>query len=160
MFNRLGETWRQSPLRRRYLALSTRERLLVWTFGAVVAVLLVGGLAQSLREYRVRSVARYFAEQADLRWMRDNRSAPALRDGRSGETPTMSTIDATAKEFGLELRRIDPKGDGFNVQIDAKPFNRVLRWSHALETRHGFEIVSANIDGFEDGLVNARFNVR
>lgn len=160
MFGALDDAWRRSPLRRRYLALAPRERLLVAALIAVVAVALAGALADSLRDFRTGAVSRYAREHADLRWMRANRNAAGLRDGPAIGAASMSTINATAKDFDLALLRIDPEGEGFSVQIEAKPFEKVLLWSHALETRHGMTITSATMDAYDPGIVNARFSIR
>lgn len=160
MFGTLDDAWRRSPLRKRYFALAPRERVLVAALLALAVVALVGALADSLRDFRTDAVSRYAREHENLRWMRANRNAVALRDGAAGGAASMSTINATAKDFDLALLRIDPEGEGFSVQIEAKPFEKVLLWSHALETRHGMTITSATIDAYDPGIVNARFSIR
>ena len=160
MFGTLEDAWRRSPLRKRYFALAPRERVLVAALLALAVVALVGALADSLRDFRTDAVSRYAREHENLRWMQANRNAVALRDGAAGGAASMSTINATAKDFDLALLRIDPEGEGFSVQIEAKPFEKVLLWSHALETRHGMTITSATIDAYDPGIVNARFSIR
>ena len=155
----LADAWQRSPLRRRFAALAPRERLLVLAgLGLIGGLLAVRGVT-ALYDYRDSAVARQIAERADLQWMRANRSAAARSDA-GAQAPSMSIVNAAARDVELALRRIDPDGEGFSVQIEAKPFEQVLRWSHALETRHGLRIVSATIDMHEPGLVNARFRVR
>lgn len=160
MFGALDDAWQRSPLRQRYYALAPRERLLVVVLIAVLAVAVVAAVTDSLRDFRTGAVSRYAREHADLRWMRANRAAAAARDGPAVGAASMSIINATAKNFDLALLRIDPEGEGFSVQIEAKPFEKVLLWSHALETRHGMSITSATIDAYDPGVVNARFSVR
>lgn len=160
MFAAIADAWQRSPLRRRYHALAPRERLLVTVLIAVLAVALAASVANSLRGFRADAVSRYAREQADLQWMRANRGAAGLRDGPVAGAASMSTVNATAKDFDLALLRIDPEGEGFRVQIEAKPFEKVLQWSHALETRHGMTITNATIDAYDPGVVNARFRIR
>lgn len=160
MFGVIAEAWQRSPLRRRYYALAPRERLLVAVVIALLAAALAAGVVDSLRDFRADAVSRYAREHADLQWMRANRGAPGLRDGPVAGAASMSTVNATAKDFDLALLRIDPEGEGFRVQIEAKPFDKVLLWSHALETRHGMTITSAAIDVYDPGVVNARFTIR
>ena len=160
MFGALADAWQRSPLRRRYAALAPRERLLVAALAVVLAVALLAAVVDSLRDFRTDAVSRYAREHEDLRWMRANRNAAGLRAAPTSGAASMSTINATAKDFDLALLRIDPEGEGFSVQIEAKPFEKVLLWSHALETRHGMTITSATMDAYDPGIVNARFSIR
>lgn len=160
MFGIVRSAWQRSPLRRRYLALAPRERLFVAALLAVLAVVFAATSVNALRSFHTDAVARYGREHADLGWMRANRSAAASQSGPVAGAASMSTINTTAKNLDLALLRIDPEGEGFSVQIEAKPFAKVLAWSHALETRHGMTITSATIDAHNPGVVNARFTIR
>ena len=160
MFTAFEDAWRRSPLRRRYEALAPRERKLVLAALAVVGLILAASAMDSLYGYRGSAIARHAAEEADLGWMRANRSAPALQGKTGGASASMSAMSTTARDFDLALRSINPEGEGYSVQIEGSPFEQVLLWSHALETRHGLEIVGATIDMRDPGIVNARFSVR
>lgn len=160
MLGPVRDAWQRSPLRRRYLALAPRERLFVAVLFAVLALVFLATTANSLHSFQADAVARHAREHADLQWMQANRSAAAVPDGPAAGAASMSTINTTAKDVDLALLRIDPEGEGFSVQIEAKPFDKVLAWSHALETRHGMTISSATIDLHAPGVVHARFTVR
>lgn len=156
--------WAGTGLRRRYEALALREQRLVVAVLALAGLTLAYSVAAPVVEYRQRAVGRLVAEQADLQWMRDNReraARPARNSDRAaGPQGRLSTINAAAKAVDLSLRRLQPDASGFTVQIEAQPFAKVIRWSHALEARHGIEIASVSIDVESPGIVNARFNVR
>ena len=156
------EAWRRSSLHRRYDGLAVRERRLAVACLIVAGLALLYAAAAPLIDFRQATVSRYAAERADLRWMQANRDAATRRldESESGGEARLSTINSAAKEFGLALRRIQPEAGGFSVQIEAAPLDRVMLWSHALETRHGIEVVGASIDVHEPGTVNARFSVR
>ena len=158
----IAHAWQASPLRRRLDALAPRERLLVAVCLAAVALALLYAAASPLIDFRQDAVARYSTEQADLSWMQANRNAAEARLHESSAAPQarLSTINAVAKELNLPLRRMQPEADGFSIQLEAQPFDRVILWTRALETRHGIEIVSASIDVHDLGVVNARFGVR
>lgn len=160
MLGAVQDAWQRAPLRRRYMALAPRERLFVAALLAVLAIVFSATLANSLHSFQADAIARYAREHADLQWMRANRSAAASRDGPAAGAASMSTINTTAKDVNLALLRIDPEGEGFSVQIEAKPFDKVLAWSHALETRHGMTVLNASIDRHAPGVVHARFTVR
>ena len=156
--------WETTGLRRCYEALALREQRLATAALAAAGLALAYSVATPVVEYRQAAAERLAAEQADLQWMRDNREQ-AARPARNGDRAAgaqgrLSTINAAAKSFDLSLRRLQPDAAGFTVQIEAQPFARVIRWSSALETRHGIAIASARIDVESPGIVNARFNVR
>ena len=150
------------PLRARFQSLSSRERMLVLVCLAAIGMALAYGVIKPLVEYRTTAIARQAREFQDLLWMQDNRELAVSRAAESAATSQarMSTINAAAKEVGLPLRRMQPEASGFSVQIDRQPFDTVIRWTHALETRHGIEIASASVDLYEPGIVNARFSLR
>ena len=160
MFASIKEFWR--PLRARYDALSRRERLLAGACVAALAAALLYATIDPLLEFRQSAIARQASEFQDLLWMQDNRNLAATRmaENTAGSQARMSTINAAAKEVDLPLRRMQPEANGFSVQVDRQPFNKVLLWTDALERRHGIEISSATVDLHEPGIVNARFSLR
>lgn len=164
MLSSLADIWRRSPLRRRFDALAPRERLLVWACLAALGVALLYALAGSLWTFRSDALDRYARERGDLEWMQLNQGAAlaAFRagGGASAARTEISTISAAAQEFALPLRRVQPEASGISVQVEAQPFEKVIRWTSALELRQGVEIVNARIDRYESGVVNARFTFR
>ena len=160
----IAEAWAAAGLRARYEALGQREQRLAIVAAAALGAALAYALAATVLESRQEAVERYTAKQADLEWMRRNeaRAVRAAGDGASAANAQsqLSNINAAAKDFGLSLRRLQPDATGYTVQMEAAPFAKVIRWSHALEARHGIEIASVSIDVVEPGIVNARFNVR
>ena len=160
----LANAWAQSPLRRHYEALATREQRLVIACLAALGLALAYAGVVPLLDFRSDAIERFVKEQDDLQWMKANRSLAELASSSSGGTSApqarMSTINAAAKNLALPLRRIQPEADGFSVQIEAQLFEDVIRWSHSLQSQHGIEVVNASIDVQEPGTVNARFSVR
>lgn len=150
------------PWRARFDALSPRERTLVLGCAAAVGIALLYGTVAPLIEFRATAIERQAREFQDLMWMQDNRARAEARaaDATATSQARMSTINAAAKEVDLPLRRIQPEANGFSVQVDRQPFDRVIRWTDALESRHAIEIVSAAVDLHEPGIVNARFSLR
>ena len=159
----LLSTWRSSPAWRRYQAFSARERTLVNALAGVVAVAIVYSLVASLVDFRQLAVARYLEAETDLSWMQDNRGSVSVDRGqRSARSDTLlsTVVRTTAIEFGFQPRRTQTEGEGVGVRIEAEAFDKVLRWAHALESRHGVEITNADIDVHSPGTVNARFSLR
>lgn len=150
------------PWRARFDALSPRERTLALGCAAAVGIALLYGTVKPLVDYRTTAVSRQAREFQDLVWMQDNRAQAESRAAEATATSQarMSTINAAAKAVDLPLRRIQPEASGFSVQVDRQPFDKVIRWTDALESRHGIEIASATVDLHEPGIVNARFSLR
>ena len=150
------------PWRARFDALSARERMLATACAAILGGVLLYGGVKPLIDFRQDAVARQAREFQNLVWMQDNRAAAEARATEAGSSSqaTMSSINAAAKTVGLPLRSIQPEANGFSVQIDRQAFDKVIRWTHALERRHGIEVASASVDLYEPGIVNARFSLR
>ena len=150
-------------MRRRYEALERRERMLLKVGVALIAatVLWLAAIQPTL-DYREGAVNRLQREGASLAWMTANRSfAEARRDaGEGAPQAQLSTINRSAGEFDLPLRRIQPDGDGFVVHIESRPFASVIGWMEALETQHGIRVVNVSIDADKPGQVNARLTLR
>lgn len=157
----VAEAWQRANLHRRYEALAPRERLLVRVCLGLLAVLALYGMADGLWEFRTDAVTRYRIEQRDLEWMKRNQHLVARERTVGGSEGRLSTVvNSTAAEFGFRPRRTQTETDGVSARIEAEQFERVLRWAHALESRHGVEIARADIDLNESGRVDARFSLR
>ena len=162
MLKALLDIWQ--PLRARFDGLSPRERLLVIACAVVLGGTVFYATIAPLIEYRETAVSRQAREFQNLVWMQENRALAKARAAEAGATSQarMSTINAAAKAVDLPLRRMQPEANGFTVQVDRQPFEKVIRWSEALESRHGIEVASASVDVHEPGtgVVNARFSLR
>ena len=157
----VNEAWGRSNLRRRYDALAPRERLLVRMCMGLLAVLVLYAGIDSLLEFRGDAVSRYQNEQRDLEWMKRNQHLVSSADAGAGSGELLSTVvNSTAAQFGFRPRRTQTESDGVSARIEGEQFERVLRWAHALEARHGVEISRADIDLNEPGRVDARFSLR
>lgn len=157
-----AELWRSSALRRRYRALEPRERQLLGLGAALIAVALIWtAVVKPALDYRQQAVTGLDREIASLAWMESNRSlAVARQNAGGGQQAQLSTINRSASQHDIPLRRIQPDGDGFIVHVESRPFEALVRWMEALETRHGVKVVSATVDPDEEGRVNARLTLR
>ncbi len=159
----VAEAWHASSVRRRYEALERRERTLLKVGGALIgATALWLAAIQPTLDYRKAAVSRLQREDASLAWMTANRPfAEARQDaGEGAPQAQLSTINRSAGEFDLPLRRIQPDGDSFVVHIESRPFASVIAWMEALETQHGIRVVNVSIDADKPGQVNARLTLR
>lgn len=157
----ISTAWGRSNLRRRYESLAARERLLVCICLGLLLALVLYAAVDSLLEFRGEAVTRYLNEQRDLEWMKRNQHRVARGDSAGGSGELLSTVvNSTAAQVGFRPRRTQTETDGVSARIEAESFEKVLRWAHALETRHGVEITRADIDLNEAGRVDARFSLR
>lgn len=157
------QAWRSSSLGRRYESLERRERVLLKAGSALIgAAMLWLATIQPTLDYRTSAVSRLQREGASLAWMTTNRPfAEARRDaGEGAPQAQLSTINRSAGEYDLPLRRIQPDGDGFVVHIESRPFASVIAWMETLETQHGIRVINASIDADTPGQVNARLTLR
>lgn len=160
-FESISNVWVRSGLRRRYESLAARERLLVRLCLGLLAALVLYAAIDSLLGFREEAVTRYLNEQRDLEWMKRNQHRVSRSDGGGGSGELLSTVvNSTAAEFGFRPRRTQTETEGVSARIEAEQFDKVLRWAHALETRHGVEITRADIDLNDPGRVDARFSLR
>ena len=157
------QAWHASSMRRRYEALERRERVLLKAGAALIgATVLWLAAIQPILDYREGAVSRLQREGASLAWMTTNRPfAEARRDAGEGVAQAqLSTINRSAGDYDLPLRRIQPDGDGFVVHIESRPFASVIAWMETLETQHGIRVVNVSIDADKPGQVNARLTLR
>ena len=160
-FESIGSLWVRSGLRRRYESLAARERLLVRLCLGLLVALAIYAALDSLLDFRREAVTRYLNEQRDLEWMKRNQHRVSRGDSGGGSGELLSTVvNSTAAEFGFRPRRTQTETEGVSARIEAEQFDKVLRWAHALETRHGVEITRADIDLNDPGRVDARFSLR
>lgn len=153
--------WTRTGVGRRYVSLAPRERLLVRICIGLLAVLVLYATIDGLLEFRRDAVTRYLNEQRDLEWMRGNQHRVSAGDDSGGSGELLSTVvNSAAAQFGFRPRRTQTETEGVSARVEAEQFDKVLRWAHALETRHGVEISRADVDFNDPGRVDARFSLR
>ena len=162
--NRIVLLWRQSTIGRWHESLSASERRLVdWACALFVFVVLYVGVWQPASEFRDSQVTRFQNESAGLDWMRANESVARDRtkSPAGGGDVNIAKVSGSARQFGMPLQRIQslPAG-GISIQLQAQPFNDVVRLLAALRRDHGFRVVNASVDSHSEGLVNARLSIK
>lgn len=151
--------------------LSARDRRILLIGGVILAVLLLYWLIwQPLTERAERLEQSVRAQHADLAWMqaaaervrgvRVDRVADPV--GGAEQTP-LGVIDRTAREGPLAgtVRRVQPEGaDSVRVWLEDAPFDDLILWLGALESRHGLRVTSLVVDRQPaEGRVNARLSL-
>lgn len=148
-------------LRRKFDALSDRERRIVVVGGVVAAALLLLAIVMPLERGVSRSAERVTRKQADLGWIQQ--MAPALAAAPQA-TPTNSEslivlIDRSARDAGLgqALTGSQPSGNGaLRTQFEKADFNRLVDWIALLAQQYGVQAESATFEaGGSPGVVDA-----
>jgi general secretion pathway protein M len=151
-----------NKLRAWFDGLQQRERRVV-AIGAVVLglIVLIGGILMPLQTAVSRAVRTTASKREDLAWMRVNapevRAAGFALPADTGEAPVV-LVDRVGREAGLAgaLRGTQPNATGVRVQLEAAPFDIVIVWLDALDSRYGYALDSITVDrGAAPGMVNA-----
>ncbi len=133
-------------LTERWMARSPRERLLLSVAGVLAALMLVWfALAAPALAARERA-GRAYASAADLyeemtagarEAARLRLSAPAIQD-EADQAPLRTAASALARDFGLQISRIQPGEAGALAFVfeTADPGD-LFRWIEGLQTRYG-----------------------
>lgn len=138
--------------------LSLRERILILTLLPLVLVFAGYRLVWSPLQV-AQEAAR--SDIASFRLVQDT-AALALRGGAPepqivDEMPLPTRITSSAAERGLDLRRIEPEGQGSRVTLDDTSFSAILVWLADLEGLHNVTVRAIQIDRRpEPGIVSAR----
>jgi general secretion pathway protein M len=145
-----------------YAGLQARERRVVaFGGGALAVVILFGAILLPLASAVSAATKRAEERREDLAWMRVN-AAEVQSGARSvfndtGEAPVV-IVDRVGREAGLAsaLKGSQPSGNGVRVQLEAAPFDTLIRWLATLDERYGLAIDSISVDrGARPGVVNA-----
>lgn len=155
--------------RQRFLALKSRERLLV---SAAVAALIFALLFLLIWEPLHEGVKRLRTDVAVMQSLVSelSQARSLVLSGRGGagviqgqERSLLSIVDQTGKENGLgsAITRMQPEGDHtVRVWLEQADFAALIRWIHALESTYGIAVVDAAIDkDAQPGVVRARFGL-
>lgn len=155
-------------MKRWFLGLNERERLIVFITAALAAYAVVhlavlaplwhgsARLAADIPE-RQTLLAELKAAEAELGGQRrgGDRARPIEGAGQS----LVVIIDRTSREAGLgaALRRNQPTPEqGLRVGFEGAPFESLVPWLASLQTRYGIGVESASFDtAGAPGLVNA-----
>lgn len=76
---------------------------------------------------------------------------------KSSNGSILSTVSATAKAKGVELRRFEPDGSSrLRIWLDKAEFDSVIDWIEILEAEKGILVEQISLDKVSSGRVNVR----
>lgn len=126
-------------------------------------VLLVYGLFLPAFDYQTQAKSRYTQEQALHQWLADQQAFISVKTNQTIEHKqsgsALSIVNASAKEFELILKRVQPEGNGLlRVWLENADFTSTLKWMENLN-QQGLTIIELNVDGTAAGIVNLRLSI-
>jgi general secretion pathway protein M len=153
--------------------LAPRERLMVMTAAAVVALLLVYALIWSPLRSGYLALQDSVAGQRDTAvWMQESAALLArLRGSGTGASKglggqsLLSLADSTARAGGLAaaLKRVEPEGgNSVKVWLENAAFDQLVLWLGSLAERYGVSADTVSLERVADaaGRVNARLTLQ
>lgn len=145
------QTWWQSISQR-------EQRLMV----ACTMLVLVGGLywgiVQPVANRADNAQMRIQSEKQLLTWVKDKADEIAVLKGHGGKSvsglPINQAVSSSVKRFKVELIRVQPRGDEFQVWVAPMPFNQFMNWVTFLQETYGIGVVFLDLDkGDQEGMV-------
>lgn len=148
-----------APVRARFDALPSRERLVVAGVGSLVVMALAYLLLwQPARAFRADAEVRRQAASSVLSLLRSNeqrlRGQGAQAAGDEGSL--LSLAGRVAASEGVVVTRFNPDARGsVSLVIQETDFDKLLRMLDVLERQHGIHVRQMSLTRQEDGLVAA-----
>lgn len=136
-------------LKQKFQGLTEREQWLVIASAVVVVIgvfywVVWSPLNSSLETNRTAVKAK----QSDLIWVRKQATKAIQLKGAGNQTTSFTgsltqVVNQTAGRLRIAVSRMQPQGDDLKVWVDQAPFNDVLSWLQALESR-GVRIIDVD----------------
>jgi len=148
-----------NTLQQWWLSISQREQRLVVVCGLL---LLVGGLywgiVQPVSERAAEAQVRIQSEKQLLSWVKDKADEISQLRGQGGQPvsslPINQAVSSSVGRFNVELIRVQPRGEAFQVWVAPMPFNQFVNWLAFLQETHGIGVQFLDIDKADrDGMV-------
>lgn len=135
---------------KKFHQLTEREQILVILSVVVIVIGAFYWIVWSpLNSSLERNRAAVAAKKADIIWLKKN-TAKAIQLRKSMGTAKPFTgslpqaVNQTASRVNIAISRMQPQGDALKVWVDQAPFNDVLSWLQALESR-GIKIIDLDL---------------
>ena len=142
------------------------RRVIIAVSALCLASIIYLGMWEPLSDYRDAQATRYMKAQSLNDWMLLNkeklRSAGVSNSTSAGRKSLLPMITASAKQFSLQLSRLQPEQDGsVSISIERQPFEKAIKWILALETGDQLMIDRISVDRTANaGLVNIQLRIK
>ncbi len=137
-------------LKKRYENLTEREQWLVKIIGVFLIVTMIYSVVWSPLVEAVEKGERTLKTQRNvLQTMQKNSNRVQQLKASGSRSKSLSgslaqAVDGTANSLSISISRMQPQGEELIVWVDEAPFDSVLAWFQAMETR-GVRILDADV---------------
>ena len=142
-----------------FKALSLREQRLV-IIGSLLVLLggLYWGGVKPLIERADKAQAKITSEKQLLSWVTDKANEIQRLRASAGSgvsnLPINQAVSSSVSRFNIELIRMQPRGDQFQVWIAPMPFNKFMSWLAFLQEDYGIGVVFLDLEkGEKEGVI-------
>jgi general secretion pathway protein M len=149
-------------LKQRYANLTEREQWLVKIVGVSVTIALLYSMIWSPLVTAVEKSERTLKSQQNVlqTMQKDSKRAMQLKANGSRNTSLSGSlaqaVNGTANTLSVSISRMQPQGEELIVWVDEAPFDSLLAWFQAMESR-GVRILDADvIETNKPGLIKVR----
>ncbi|EGA64339.1 type II secretion system protein M [Vibrio brasiliensis] len=142
-----------------WLSISQREQRLVVVCAVLVALgSIYWGVVQPVLQRADNAQMRIQSERQLLSWVKNKADEISELKAQGGvavsSMPINQAVSSSVKRFNVELIRMQPRGEQFQVWVEPMPFNQFVSWIAYLQDSYGIEVVFLDIDkGDQDGLI-------
>ncbi|KLN65525.1 MULTISPECIES: type II secretion system protein M [Vibrio] len=142
-----------------WLSISQREQRLVVACSLLVILGgLYWGVVQPVAERADNAQMRIQSEKQLLSWVKNKADKISQSQGQGrgsvSSLPINQAVSASVSRFKVELIRVQPRGEQFQVWVAPMPFNQFMDWITFLQEKHGIKVVFLDIDkGDTDGMI-------
>lgn len=133
-------------------SITQREQRLLMV-GALFVLLgcLFWGIIQPLASKSEIARARLASEQQLLGWVQGKADSIIAARGSNGgatvsNTPINQVVNSSARQFNIELIRVQSRNDTLQVWVQPIAFNQLLNWFAFLKQQHGVEVAFLDIE--------------
>ncbi len=132
-------------------SISQREQRLVAVSSVLVVIAIVyWGIFQPLNVRAEQAEMRLSSERQLLSWVQDKADSIVSKRG-SGSAPVSSqplnqVINSSARQFQIELIRVQPRGDMLQVWVKPLSFDQFINWLTFLQEKQGVEVAFLDIE--------------
>ncbi|NOH80873.1 type II secretion system protein M [Vibrio sp. RE86] len=148
-----------APLQMWWQSISQREQRLV-VVGSLLLILgaLYWGVVQPVSARAEAAQMRIQSEKQLLSWVKDKADEISQLKAQGGKSVSDLAINravsSSVGRFNVELIRVQPRGEEFQVWVAPMPFNQFMNWVTFLQDTYGIGVVFLDVDkGDKEGLI-------
>ncbi|MEZ8825348.1 type II secretion system protein M [Vibrio amylolyticus] len=143
-------------------SISLREQRLVM-IGSLLLMVGMGywGIIEPMNQRSVQAQNRINSEKQLLSWVKNKADEIVQLRAKSGlistAQPLNQLISSSAKQFKVELIRIQPRDEMFQVWVQPLEFNQFISWITYLKEQQGIDVEYLDVEGSErPGIVEIK----